>query len=210
MQPSVVHLVRHGEVDNPSGILYGLMPGYRLSAEGRRMCRRLAGFFSGRPVAVIRSSPLLRTMETAETLADELGLPVVPDERLVESWTRFQGMRLGRGYDSLWNPVHWRHLYNPWRPSWGEPYRALAQRMVAAMADARACGTGQEAVCVSHQLPVWIARRWLEGRRLWHLARERRCALASVTSFTFDGEDLVAVSYAEPASQSAGRLRPGR
>jgi broad specificity phosphatase PhoE len=208
VKQSVVHLVRHAEVENPSGILYGLMPGYRLSAEGRRMCKRLARFFDGRTVTVIRSSPLVRAMETAEALADELGVPVVPDERLIESWSRFEGMRLGRGYDSLWNPAHWRHLYNPWRPSWGEPYRALAQRMVAAITDARAPGTGEEAICVSHQLPVWIARRRLEGRRLWHFARERQCALASVTSFTFDSEDVVSSSYAEPASESSGTLRP--
>ncbi|HEV3068841.1 MAG TPA: histidine phosphatase family protein, partial [Streptosporangiaceae bacterium] len=34
---TVVHLLRHGEVDNPRGIIYGRLPGYHLSANGRLM-----------------------------------------------------------------------------------------------------------------------------------------------------------------------------
>jgi broad specificity phosphatase PhoE len=64
---------------------------------------------------------------------------------------------------------------------------------------ARARAGGHEAVCVSHQLPVWTARLALTGRRLWHDPRHRECAVGSVTSLVYDGDRLVDVLYSEPA-----------
>jgi broad specificity phosphatase PhoE len=198
MTRTVVHLVRHGEVQNPQGILYVLLPGFTLSERGGRMATALVDHFRGCDVALIRSSPLTRTQETASPLGQALGMDVETDERLIEAPSNFQGMRLGKGYDSLWNPVHWRHLYNPWRPSWGEPYREQAKRMAAAVEDARVSAIGREAVCFSHQLPIWIARQWMEGKRLWHFAAERQNSLGSVTSFHFDDRRLCDVTYCEP------------
>ncbi len=57
---------------------------------------------------------------------------------------------------------------------------------------------GREAVCVSHQLPIWVSRLAAEHRRLWHNPKSRQCALGSVTSFTFAGDVLSGVSYAVP------------
>jgi broad specificity phosphatase PhoE len=71
--------------------------------------------------------------------------------------------------------------------------------MLAAVHTARDAARGHEALCVSHQLPIWTARSFATGRRLWHDPRKRQCALASLTSFTFSGDDLVTVSYEEPA-----------
>jgi broad specificity phosphatase PhoE len=75
--------------------------------------------------------------------------------------------------------------------------------MRVAMADAARTARGHEAVLVSHQLPIWVARREAEDRPLWHHPGRRRCALASVTSFTYHGDTIDAISYAEPAG--AGR-----
>ena len=58
---------------------------------------------------------------------------------------------------------------------------------------------GREALLVSHQLPVWATRLWLEGRPLVHDPRHRQCSLASLTSLTFDDRTLVGLSYWEPA-----------
>jgi broad specificity phosphatase PhoE len=85
-------------------------------------------------------------------------------------------------------------------PSWGEPYRVIAERMTAALYAARDAAAGHEAVCVSHQLPIWTLRMALSGRRLWHDPRRRQCALASLTSFHFDDDRLTGISYAEPAA----------
>lgn len=202
---TVVHLLRHGEVDNPRGILYGRLPGYHLSDLGREMAERAAAWFEQREVRRVVSSPLERACETAAPVAAALRLPVATDDRLLEAENHFQGMKFGVGDGSLRHPGHWRYMYNPVRPSWGEPYEQLATRMLAAAGAARDAVRGHEAVLVSHQLPIWIARRSAEGRRLWHDPRSRQCSLASVTSLTYDGDRLTAVAYAEPAAD----LLPG-
>jgi broad specificity phosphatase PhoE len=197
---TLVHLLRHGEVDNPGGILYGRLPGYRLSELGRKMAERAADVLADRDIVAVLSSPLERAVATARPIADRLGLEVAVDERLIEAANRFEGLTFGVGDGSLRRPIHWWHLRNPFRPSWGEPYARLAGRMLAAMADARVLGSGHEVVCVSHQLPIWSVRCFVEGRRLWHHPRERRCALASLTSFRYEGEQIRSVAYWEPAA----------
>lgn len=198
-EKTIIHLLRHGEVHNPGGILYGRLPGFRLSEDGVLMAKAAAKWFAGRPVTALFSSPMERARQTAEPLAEAFALPVTVDERLNEAINRFEGMTFGRGRGSLAHPANWPHLRNPIRPSWGEPYETLAARMLAAVATARESAYGHEAVCVSHQLPIWIARRKAERRKLWHHPARRECDLASVTSLVYEGDRLVEVTYAEPA-----------
>jgi broad specificity phosphatase PhoE len=195
-----VHLLRHGEVHNPTKILYGRLPGFRLSALGEQMAQEAAKALAGRDVTYVVSSPLERARQTAEPVAAQFGLPVEVDDRLIESENYFEGKRVGVGDGALRNPRHWHVLRNPFRPSWGEPYLTIATRMQAALLDARRRAEGHEAVCVSHQLPIWVLRRYLEGRRLWHDPRRRECALASVTSVHFQGESVVDITYTSPAA----------
>jgi len=204
---TVVHLVRHGEVHNPDGVLYGRIPGYRLSERGRAMAQRLAEHFTdgGHDVTHVVASPLQRAQETATPLAEALGLELGSDDRLIEAANHFEGLTFGIGDGSLRHPRHWKVLWNPFRPSWGEPYRDQAARMRAAVDSAREAARGHEAVLVSHQLPVWVTRLSAEHRRLWHDPRRRQCSLASVTSLTFEGDRLVGIEYAEPAAD----LLPG-
>jgi broad specificity phosphatase PhoE len=196
---AIVHMVRHGEVENPSRILYGRIPGYHLSDAGRVMAKTAADFLAGRDVTVLKSSPLERAKETAEPIAAELGLPVDIDDRLIEPWNHFEGMRFAVGDGALRRPRHWIYLRNPFRPSWGEPYKQIAERVLAAATDAATIAAGHEAVLVSHQLPIWVAREAAEGHRLWHDPRRRQCALGSVTSLMFGGSKIIGVSYAEPS-----------
>ncbi|QXJ23548.1 histidine phosphatase family protein [Actinomadura graeca] len=197
---TIVHLLRHGEVHNPGGILYGRLPGYRLSEDGVLMAKAAAKWFADRDVTALFSSPMQRALETAAPLAEAFDLPVTVDDRLIEAGNHFEGLTFGAGAGSLRRPEHWRHLVNPFKPSWGEPYKGLAARMRAVVIRAREAARGHEAVCVSHQLPVWILRLHAERRRLWHHPNRRECALASVTSLAFDGNRLVEVSYSEPAA----------
>jgi broad specificity phosphatase PhoE len=198
---AILHLVRHGEVDNPRGVLYGRLPGYHLSEVGRVMAKTAADFLAGRDITVLRSSPLERAIETAEPIAAELGLPIEVDVRLIEPWNYFEGMRFAVGDGALRKPRHWYAMRNPFRPSWGEPYRAVAARVLAAATDAVRAAAGHEAVCVSHQMPIWVVRRSVEGQRLWHDPRRRRCALGSVTSLFFAGDKVIGVSYAAPSGE---------
>jgi len=195
---TVVHLLRHGEVDNPRGVIYGRLPDYHLSANGRAMATAAADFFEQRPVVSLFSSPLDRAVETATPVAQRLGLEIVTDPRLIEPWNHFEGMKFGVGDGSLHHPEHWPALINPFKPSWGEPYREVAARMYAMLAVAREAAAGREAVCVSHQLPIWTTRRQAEGRTLWHNPKRRECALGSVTSFTFTADQITGVSYTVP------------
>ena len=134
---TIVHLLRHGEVENPAGIIYGRLPGYRLSANGRSMASAAADYFAERSVVALFCSPLERAQETARPVAERLGLDVITDDRLIESWNHFEGMKFGVGDGSLRRPAHWRYLINPFRPSWGEPYHEVAARMLAVMATAQ-------------------------------------------------------------------------
>jgi broad specificity phosphatase PhoE len=198
-ETTVVHLLRHGEVHNPAGVLYGRLPGYHLSELGVQMAERIALHLTGEDLVHLVSSPLERAEETTAPTAAALGLPVQTDDRLIEAGNVFEGKTFGVGDGALHRPGHWVHLRNPFRPSWGEAYRQIATRMLAAMADARDAARGHQALCVSHQLPIWTARSLATGRRLWHDPRRRQCSLASLTSFTYDGDTLVSVAYEEPA-----------
>jgi broad specificity phosphatase PhoE len=197
---TVVHLLRHGEVHNPEGLLYGRLPGYRLSERGREQAELVAKALAGADLAAVVASPLQRAQETAAPVAEAHGLVVGIDEGLLEAGNRFQGMSVGVGDGALRNPRYWPWLRNPFTPSWGEPYREIANRMLGAVHRARGLAEGREVLCVSHQLPIWTLRRFVTGQRLWHDPRNRQCGLASLTSLVFDGARLTQVRYTEPAA----------
>jgi broad specificity phosphatase PhoE len=202
---TLVHVVRHGEVHNPQKILYGRLPGYHLSTLGLKMAERVAESFAGRDITAVVSSPLERAQETAAPIADAFDLEISLDPRLIEAANHFEGKTFGVGDGSLSRPRHWPYLINPFRPSWGEPYQQLAARMLAAVDAARRQAVGHEAVCVSHQLPIWILRSRVEGRHLWHDPRKRQCDLASVTTIRFEGDRIRSLTYREPAADLVPR-----
>jgi len=202
---TVVHLLRHGEVFNPEGVLYGRLPGYYLSDLGQQMAVRAADALASADVTLVVSSPMERAQQTAAPVAARHDLPVEIDPDLIEAENIFEGQRVSVGDGVLKQPRTWKHLWNPFRPSWGEPYDQVAERMHRAIDSARAKAVGHEAVLVSHQLPVWIARLRAEERRLWHDPRSRQCSLASITSLTFDGDVLTAIAYTEPSRDLLGK-----
>ncbi|MCW2709073.1 MAG: hypothetical protein JWM22_2915, partial [Frankiales bacterium] len=100
---TTVHLLRHGEVFNPTGVLYGRLPGFRLSDDGRQMAVEASLALKGRDVTEVVASPLLRAQETAEPIADVFGLGITTDDRLIESENHFEGTRFGVGDGALKN-----------------------------------------------------------------------------------------------------------
>jgi broad specificity phosphatase PhoE len=216
-----VHLVRHGEVHNPDGILYGRMPGFHLSELGRRMAQAAADDLVARhrPVTAVIASPLQRTQESAAPVAAAFGREIETDARLIEPSNHFEGTVMSH---ALRNPVNWPWLVNPLRPSWGEAYRSIEQRMLAAVngafdrldarpSDARHAGAqqsdaqdaGGDIALVSHQLPIWVAHLSVAGERFVHDPRDRRCSLSSITSFERRDGQLVEVAYSDPAAALA-------
>ena len=209
MPHATVHLLRHGEVHNPDGVLYGRLPEFHLSDLGREMAQTVADHFSrrvaeGANIVHLAASPLTRAQETAQPISQALGLPIATEGRIIEAANYFEGMQVSRS--EILKPRHWPMLRNPLRPSWGEPYQEQATRVRAAVQDARLKaielgGEDAQAILVSHQLPIWATRLSAEGRRLWHDPRKRECTLTSVTSLVFnDDGTLLRVDYSEPAA----------
>ncbi|MET0297602.1 MAG: histidine phosphatase family protein [Microbacterium sp.] len=202
-----LHLVRHGEVHNPRRVLYGRLPGYGLSVDGRRMARQAAEYIHRleRPLASLVCSPLQRTQESSEPFTEIFGIEPVIDERVIEPTNVFEGRRMAR---ALVNPWNWRHLRKPALPSWGEPYLDVVGRMNAAMTNAWDAADSGDVVIVSHQLPIWITHLAVAGEHLRHDPRSRRCALSSITSFEMVDGKWAEVAYVEPAT-TAGAVDVG-
>ena len=203
MSASQIHLVRHGEVHNPDGILYGRLPEYHLSELGASMAAAAAASVTerGRTISRLIASPLQRAQESAQPFADLFGLPIETDDRLIEPTNKFEGRTFEFGPQVLIRPQAWPWVVNPFRPSWGEAYLSIAHRMLAAIDDAWSGTEGGDVVLVSHQLPIWTVARELAGKKLYHDPRRRRCSLSSITTLARDGESFVEVSYQDPAAE---------
>lgn len=198
---TVVHLMRHGEVHNPGGVLYGRLADFHLSDVGISMAERGAEYFADADLVHLRCSPLERAQETmAPVAARHPHLAVVTDGRVIEGGNLLEGKVFSGSRSALADPRNWWHLRNPLRPSWGEAYTEIVQRMRLAIADAATVAEGHEALIVSHQLPIWMARMDATGGPLVHDPRKRECTLASVTSFTIVGGRITSVDYTEPAA----------
>ena len=196
MPADLIHLVRHGEVHNPEGILYGRIPGFHLSELGHRMADAAAASLAGHPVVALYASPLQRAQESAQPWATRFELPVVTEERIIEPHNWFEGKIMSR---AIRHPSAWPQLRNPSKPSWGEPFKDVEKRMLAAVHDAWDAADGGEVVMVSHQMPIVMTARSVKGMRLPHDPRKRRCILSSITTLRREGDRFVEVGYSEPA-----------
>jgi broad specificity phosphatase PhoE len=194
----LVHLVRHGEVENPLGVLYGRIEGFGLSVRGHRMAELAAESLAGHDIRSITASPLQRTRESAAPWIAAFGGELEVDERLIEPTNAFEGLNMRR--DVPKRPDLWRHFRNPRTPSWGESFLSVQARMMAAVESHWAAAEGGEVVLVSHQMPIVMVARTVAGRPLAHNPSRRRCALSSITTLERRGDAFVEVSYAEPAA----------
>lgn len=201
MSTTIVHLVRHGEVHNPTRVLYGRMPSFHLSSRGASQAAATAASFAGHDVAYLAASPLTRAQETSRPFADVTGLPVETDEDLIESWNTYEGLRTKGWRSELLHPRHWPHMARPSEPSWGEPYAEILARMMDAVERARLAAEGHEAILVSHQLPIVTVQRSVRGLPLPHSPWRRECDLASVSSLIFQGEEIADIYYSTPARE---------
>lgn len=197
-----VHLVRHGHVHNPDRVLYGRLPNFHLSDTGRQMADAVAEYLveTGLPVSRVIASPLQRAQETAEPIARAFALRVDTEPRIIEAGNVYEGERLPSGIRDFIHPRNWWRLRNPWKPSWGEPFKQQADRMWGAIGDAAAATPDGDTVMVSHQLPIWVARLSFGRRSFLHDPRKRECGLASITSFRFEDGEPVEMTYAVPAA----------
>jgi len=200
MPATRIHLVRHGEVHNPDGVLYGRLPNFSLSELGHQMASQSADYLknSGAHITRLISSPLQRTMQSAKPIAERFHIPIETEEMIIEPTNVFEGKTVN-ARTLVKNPKFLFKLYNPYKPSWGEPFAVIRDRMVKAMKRAWDETETGEVAMVSHQLPIWVVHRYSKGEKLHHDPRSRRCELSSITSFVFDNGELREIDYQDPS-----------
>jgi len=194
---ATIHLVRHGEVENPKGVIYGRLPGYNLSERGQRQAEAAGERLADRDIGAIWASPLERAQATAQAIAAHHAIDITTDERLIESATTLEGV--GKTVATfLRSPKHWWALRNPMTPSWGETFADIKVRMVAAIEEAVRAAQGLEVVIVSHQTPVLVARAAIQKRRGPPWLGGVPCTTGSVTSLEVADDAVVSASYYAP------------
>ena len=210
MPASRLHLVRHGEVFNPQGVLYERLDGFELSETGHQMAEAAAKELAaqGREVRKLLASPLLRTQQSAAPISKQFGLEIGLEPRVIEPWNKFKGLKVGLGA-ILKRPSIALSLYSPSKPSWGEPFIEIANRMQQAALEAWSETESGDVVIVSHQLPIWMLYRSSAGLKLPHDPRARRCSLSSITSFEVIDGKLKEVGYLEPGLNLAANAIDG-
>ena len=124
------------------------------------------------------------------------------DERVIEAGNEFRGKRIGHGEGALWKNGNWKLVTNLYKPSWGESYQHIAQRMDDFAREKVAQHPGEQIVVVSHESPIFSYRHYLETGHPEHWMFLRHTALASVTSVTYDNETgrVMSITYVDPAA----------
>ena len=189
-----LHLVRHGEVENPKGVIYGRLPGYNLSERGERQAKAASEHLRDADLGAVWCSPLERAQETAAAIAEPHGCEITTDERLGESSTTLEGVSR-----ALWklmrNPRRWWHFRNPIAPSWGESFSDIRVRMLGAVSDGMKAAGGRELIVVSHQTPIMVARLALARRRRPPWLDRIPCETGSVTSLRLQEGRVISAEY---------------
>lgn len=182
---SVVHLIRHGEVENPGGLVYADLAGFGLGEPGRRQAAWSSDHLARRPIRAVYTSPLNRARETARAIALPHGLepavlPDVTEWALMSRWAGLPWAELDHHFPGeldayLSDPVNLE--FAP------ESLAELGARMSAAIDGVASRHTGQQVVVVSHQDPIQAARLLLTGQDLGrlHHQKPRHCEVISLS-----------------------------
>lgn len=204
MMPTHIHLIRHGEVHNPERVLYGRLPRFRLSAEGRRQARAAGRFLRAEPLQAVFSSPLLRARQTAEEI-----LTFFPRQRLRisrrlnEVYTAYEGLP-GDRVDALRGDI-----YSGVATSYEQPADIVA-RVFRFIGQTRRSFAGSHVAAVTHGDVITFTVLWARGRVLSPQNKTRLKttgypaaypAHASITTLTFNsssGDERPTVAYVQP------------
>jgi probable phosphomutase (TIGR03848 family) len=152
-------LVRHGENEYvKTGRLAGRLPGVHLNEKGRHQATLLVDQLAAAPIKAVYSSPLERTLETAEPLAQRLGLPVHQRPGLIEcdagEWQDQKIKALSRS--KAWKTVisHPSLARFPGGESFAEAQTRIAGEILEIT---RLHGPKDMVLCVSHADPIKLA-----------------------------------------------------
>ena len=191
-------LVRHGvtvhtESRKFSGGLGGRNPG--LTDEGRAQARATADWLA--PLAdeidVVISSPVRRTLETAEVIAARLGTTFVTEDGLAEmEFGTWEGMTFAEVRESYPDDLDaWLGSVDT-GPGGGESLREVEKRVLATL-DRLVCQhAGKTVLAVSHVTPIKVLVAHVMGAPLESVHR-MELAPASVTVVSFFDDDRMAL-----------------
>lgn len=196
----LVHLIRHGAVRNPDGVVYGRLPGFPLSEEGRRQASRAADRLAGRPLVAVYTSPLERAVATAREVAARHGLEPQAREDLLE-W-EVPSHWVGTPWSDLPQEELDEYLHHPLRSSFPEDLESLARRLAGAVREAHARHPEGEVAVVGHQDPLQAARLALTGRDLSLLHEIPKPGHGAVVSL-HPGDPWGEVAHWEPTPAAA-------
>ncbi|MDJ0664497.1 MAG: histidine phosphatase family protein [Acidimicrobiia bacterium] len=178
-----IHLIRHGEVSNPHGLVYADIPGFTLSAKGRRQATAAGEYLVDKPPRLIVSSPLDRATETAERIARVTGSDVVADARLTE-WAvtvRWRGAAWA-DLPTVYPGELEAYLDDPRTIEFSsESITDLADRVNAAVTEWSARTDGDVAF-ISHEDPIHAAYLRLidSSPARFHEGKPRHCAVLTL------------------------------
>ncbi len=183
--------MRHAEVHNPTDIVYGRLPRFRLSERGRAQADRAGQFLSTRPVSALYSSPLLRARETAAIVDRQIHAAHVRlNQSLIEVRTSYQGSP-----NSILKPGF--SFYEPLRDQHDETMLEVKQRMLKFLQLVIRRHPGGTIVAISHGDPIAIMRIGLEDKELnaQNLHTTVYPARASVTQLILEPARSLKLAY---------------
>lgn len=198
--PAVVHLVRHGHVENPRKVVYGRLPGFVLSEDGRRQAEAAARRLAAHRVDRVYTSPLERARQTAEVLAAGTGAPVEVVDALLE--TDVGEAWLGRPWSEIrTRRIHeWvTYLHRPHEVEFmAETFLAAGERMAAALRAIAGAHRGGRAAVVSHGDPIKAGVLVLTGGHVKDLHR-RAVPTGGMVDLEFSGSGVRVLGRWAPA-----------
>ena len=201
---TTIHLVRHGDVHNPTHVYYGRLPNFRLSERGRQQAEGAAEYLKDRPLAALFASPQQRAQETAAIVAQfHTGIEILTDDRLNEIYTPYDGTPISKMAALSWN------LYKDTAPEYEQP-NDIVERTQDFITQIRRECAGSEIAAVSHgdvvafALTIALGETPVAGKRILFTKyglSESYPSTASVTSLTYqtaEPEEKPQVAYKRP------------
>lgn len=178
---TIVHLVRHGEVENPSGIIYVRLPGFRLSKVGYFQAEKARRFFEDQKISAVYASPLRRAKQTAEIVANG-DLKLKYSKKFQEvGFLKWQGIQPdARNKKDLKT-----YMTKPTKSKLGESIVDCQNRMVKGIEEVIRKHFGQEIIIVSHAAPILAALVYYQGISLDEI-NHYMVANCEITSLIFN------------------------
>ena len=154
-----MYLIRHGEVENPQGIIYGRFPNFGLSEKGKKEMEKTAEFLVDKKIDELYASPLLRAKQSAAIIRTKLGIKTIHiSDKLLEVKTAYQGRKFSE-LDNLQSEV----FLKPLSPS-DETIEQLADRMLSFITEVINQHKDRHIAVVSHGDPIMALKAVIKNK----------------------------------------------